>query len=334
MSDTPGGRRRLAPAKVLALITLAVGAWGLASATLAASPERTRLTVGLAAQSVNVLTLHVAALHTAAAEGLDLQLVSLGGGSRVTAAVVSDSVDLGVVALNTLLDGITAGHPIKAYYNLSGHAEFEWFGRAGIGRWADVRSAAVTSRGSLTEALTLHVLQRHSVRPEGGVQIVAAGEVASLLSALRAGRVDAAILVPPFTRQATALGLPRLGTEEQEVGSGWPRNLVVAREATVAQRAPAIRAFLRAYVRAARLIRADREIAIRAATDRLKYERADAEDAYRDLVRGQGERGDLPPHSLEAFWQVALTSGWVSETWPESRYLDRRLIDTFQEWAP
>jgi hypothetical protein len=37
---------------------------------------------------------------------------------------------------------------------------------------------------------------------------------------------------------------------------------------------------------------------------------------------------------MPVFWSIAVAAGEVEAPWPESRFLDRRLIDTFDRWAP
>jgi hypothetical protein len=37
---------------------------------------------------------------------------------------------------------------------------------------------------------------------------------------------------------------------------------------------------------------------------------------------------------MTVFWRILAAAGEVSEPWPEARFLNRRFIDTFAEWAP
>jgi hypothetical protein len=87
-------------------------------------------------------------------------------------------------------------------------------------------------------------------------------------------------------------------------------------------------------VRALRLLRADRELGVGLLGRWLKYERAQAERALDESLAGFDERGRLPTASMPVFWDIAVAAGEVGEPWPESRYVDRRFIDTFERWAP
>jgi hypothetical protein len=46
------------------------------------------------------------------------------------------------------------------------------------------------------------------------------------------------------------------------------------------------------------------------------------------------ERGRLPAAAMPIFWELAVEADEVGEAWPESRFLDRRFIDSFEAWAP
>jgi ABC-type nitrate/sulfonate/bicarbonate transport system substrate-binding protein len=118
------------------------------------------------------------------------------------------------------------------------------------------------------------------------------------------------------------------------VAPAWPAGILAARTQFLETHPRTIRAWLRAYVRAVRLARADPEVAIRTLTAVFKFERAAAERVYREVMPDIDERGRLPVASMPAVWQVMVTAGEVDAPWPESRFLDTRLMDTFDGWAP
>ena len=152
------------------------------------------------------------------------------------------------------------------------------------------------------------------------------------LQALKAGQVDAVILGAPFKWQAE--GFTRLGTEATEVAEEWPKAVLTAKERFLDDHPETVRALLRAYVKAIRLAKADREVAVQTMMNVVKYERPYAERAYEEIVPALNERGELPTKSMPVFWEVSMAAGDVTEPWPESRLFDRRFVDTFDEWAP
>jgi NitT/TauT family transport system substrate-binding protein len=299
-----------------------------------APAEAQRLTVGLAGHTKSYLSLYLARERTAREEGLDLELAVFEGGSRATAALVSGSVDLALASLDTLVSTLAAGRAVKVFYGGFNHADLEWFAAADVTGWDGLRgrTLAVSAPGSLTDNLTRYVLRRRGLQRD--VHVVALGGPSVRWQALRAGRVDAAVLQPPHKWQAEAQGFKRLGTQLEEIGPEWPMNVMFAREEVLERQAPALRALLRAHVRALRLVRSERELGVGALMRWLKYERPQAERAVDDALRGFDERGCLPRAILPVFWQIAVAAGDITQAWPESRYFDHRFVDTFDTWAP
>jgi NitT/TauT family transport system substrate-binding protein len=328
------GRRtvRVAVPLVLALVVILYPGFAHAGA----APEKPRLTVGLAGHTKSYLTLYVARERTAQSEGLELELVAFGGGSRAAAAAVSGSVDVGLASLDTLISAVSGGQPIRAFYGGFNHADFEWFALPGVATWEDLRgrTVAVSAYGSLTDFLTRHVLRKHGLEPGRHVHIMQGGGPSTRWQALRAGRVGAAILQTPLKWQAQADGFTRVGTQAEEIGREWPTNVMFARDEFLERHPWTVRALLRAHVRALRLVRSDRELGISVLMRSMKVGRPEAERSYDDAVAGFDERGRLPAQVMPIFWEIAVAAGEVVTPWAESRFLDRRFIDTFETWAP
>jgi hypothetical protein len=51
-------------------------------------------------------------------------------------------------------------------------------------------------------------------------------------------------------------------------------------------------------------------------------------------MTGFDERGKLPVTAMPIFWEIAMAAREVKEPRPGSPFLERRFIDTFDEWAP
>src|SRR6266850_5645650 len=74
--------------------------------------EKTHLTIGLSVPGATYLPLYVAVDEgTFAKQGIQTDVVEFRGGADVIRAVVSGSVDVGVVALAEITSGIDAGQP-------------------------------------------------------------------------------------------------------------------------------------------------------------------------------------------------------------------------------
>jgi NitT/TauT family transport system substrate-binding protein len=322
--------RRALLAAALPLLLVA----GLPGAGVADSrPERLRISVGLAGATKSYLPLYLARERTAQAEGLDLELVLFQGGSRAAAALASGSIDVAVASLDTVVSTMR-DRPVKVFYGGFSHPDFEWFAAPALASWDALRgrTLAVSAPGALTDFLTRHVLRKRGLERE--VHLVSTGSPAVRWQALRAGRVDAAILQTPHKWHAEAEGFTRLGAQVTEIAGRWPSNVMFAREEFLTTHGAVVRAFLRAHVRALRLARRERSLAVGVLRDWLKYEPPDAERTYDEAMPGFDERGTLPADVMPLFWEIVVSTGEVTARWPESRFLDRRFMDTFETWAP
>ena len=298
--------------------------------------ERQRVRVAIAGHSVEALPVYLTAEYTAPVQGLQVEMIVVSGGPRVAFTLAGDSTDIGVVSLTTVLNMIEGGQPMKAFFFTASYPLFSWFGRPGVRSWADVRGGTlgIVSPGSFSEFMTRYVVRKQALEPSRDVQFRALGGSPVRLAAVRAGRVDAAVLSPPDSWFAEELGLVQLASQATDVAEEWPHTVLVAKDRFLRERVDMVRAFLRAYVSAIRLAQIDRETTVQTLLTKLKWERRHAERAYVEAVRRFDERGRLPVRAMSTFWELSIASGEVTAPWPESRFLDRRYIDSFEDWAP
>ena len=271
-----------------------------------------------------------------AGEGLDLQVVSLSSGSRVMAALAAGSVDVTMSSLDAVVTAIGAGQPIRVFYAPRTAVGFMWYARSGISDWSDLRgrTIVISSFGSLTDTITRFVLKRQGLNPGVDVNVIQVTESAMRLAALQAGRADVAVISPPLNLTAEELGFRLLATQQTAIGELWPQGVFATRERVLAEQPGALRALLRAFIRGMRRVRAEREASVEQLMTRVKLPRAQAERLYDEAFPTLDERGDLSPGAMTVFWRMMVAAGEVTEPWPEARFLDRRFIDSYAQWAP
>jgi NitT/TauT family transport system substrate-binding protein len=298
--------------------------------------ERTSLRVATAVDALTFLPIYIAAARTWKEQGLDVQLFGFRGEAEALQALAGDSVDITLESVPGVIEAVKAGQPIRAFYAGFRQADFSWISGPSIKTWEDLRgkNVGVSTIGSLTDLLTRFALRRHKLEPEKDVNIVQIGSTQSSLAAIRSGRLAAGILSPPYTWQATGDGLNMLGTQAKEVSSSWPKHVFLAKTALLKDAPNTMKAFLRSHVSAIRLAKSDRDFALKTLVDKLKLTPDDALRAYNIELPGFDERGELPKDAMPTFWKIAMSNGDVDSPWPESKFLDRRYIDTFREWAP
>jgi NitT/TauT family transport system substrate-binding protein len=302
----------------------------------AATPERTTIRIGLPVDASTFLPVYLAAERTAQEEGLTIEIYAFRGDAEVAQALAADSVDVDVASVNNLINMLTAGQPVTGFYAGFHQASFSWHVRPETRGWADLRGkgAGVTTYGSLTDFLTRYALRKHGLEPERDVPILQVGPTSQALAALKGGRIELAIWAPPSSFAFEDEGYPRLSTQAAEVSEQWPQHIYFAKERFLADHPNTMRALLRAHVKAIRLAKADREAAVSTLVRALKFERSPTERTYDAIIEGFDERGLLPTRAMPVFWEIAVAAGDVTEPWPEAKLLDRRYVDTFDQWAP
>jgi NitT/TauT family transport system substrate-binding protein len=335
--DPTGTERRKGAGRpaLAAVLTLAVVAVTAHRVGPAEGSERVSVRVGLPSSNAAFLSLYLAAERTAPAEQLDLELTTLRAGAGLAPALASGSVDVGVASLNTVTKLVGAGEDVKVFYGGLSYADAAWFSRPPVRTWEDLRgrTVAIPTFGGYVHLLAQRALRKRGLTLGQDVHVARMGSDTTL-QALVAGRIDAALLSLPFSWEAQTRGLARLGNETEVLGTVWPKNLFFAKTRFLESQPAGIRALLRAHVRALRLAKADPALAADTLVRRVGYSPAAAEHAVREVVGKLSERGEVPADSLRMFWEVMVETGEEPAAWPEARYLDRRLIDSFETWAP
>lgn len=313
-----------------------LGAAGLVAAAPRGPLERPTLRVATAVDALTFLPIYIAAARTWKEQGLDVQLLAFRGEAEALQALAGDSVDVTMESVPGVIEAINAGQPIRAFYAGFRQADFSWVGSTAVKTWNDLRGkpVGVSMFGALTDLLTRYALRRHKIDPDKDVQMVQIGGTQAALAAVKSGRLGCAILSPPYWWQATGDGLNLLGTQANEVSRSWPKHIFMAKQSFLKDNPNTMMAFLRSHVAAIRVAKADRDFSVKVLVDKLKLTPGDTARAYDIVLPGFDEHGELPKEAMPTFWEIAKGNGDVHEPWPESKFFDRRYIDTFKEWAP
>jgi ABC-type nitrate/sulfonate/bicarbonate transport system substrate-binding protein len=305
-----------------------------ASAAALGPIEKPRLTLGIPLDAASFTPVYVAAARTWKPQGLDIELISFRGDAEVAQALAGDSIDISLQSLDGLINLINSGQPVRGFYAGFHQSDFDWYAQPRIKQWKDLKggTAGVSTYGSLTDQLTRYMLERNGLGPGKDVQVVQAGTTASMLAALKAGRLALAILSPPFKWMAQEAGFTQLG-RQLDIAPRWPKHAYLAKTKFIDDNPGTLRAFLRAHVTALRLAQADRDLTVNILIERLKWTRDYAQRAYEEVMPAYDERGRLPDADMDVFWSIEIAGGAVKEAWPDAKLIDDRFIKSFAEWA-
>jgi NitT/TauT family transport system substrate-binding protein len=194
-----------------------------------ATGSTTTIKIGIAAPSIQLLSYYVAKDEGYFAdEDLNLQETSIPTNGLV-AALVGNDLNLGTTGSDTAVVAAAAGQSIPILFmlqqrntqqlvigkklsslnipatypaNIRALPQGITIGLAALGGGSDVYDTAIMQGAGRTEG--------------SGYKVLALGSVPNILAALRTGKVDAAMLFPPYASEAVQQGLGRIVDEESE----------------------------------------------------------------------------------------------------------------------
>jgi len=231
--------------------------------------------VGVASKSAGFLPLYIGIEKGYFAEaGVSVtEPTVLSSGARLAAAMVGDSVDIGIGVAPDVFNLHAAGQPVVLLGSIYASYSVDIVAGPSINTPAtadlDSKIAAlsgkkigITGPGSGTEALLSYLFKRVGRDAKTQAELVSLGaDPAAAITALRSGQVDALSHVLSVGQQAEALGAGRLYISP---GRGDVPELVGAVHGTafslkpvVDRKRPAVAAFLAGYQRSMRLLKSN-----------------------------------------------------------------------------
>jgi len=148
-----------------------------------------------------------------AAEGLDLELNFAQSGAAVTQQLTAGSLDVALsVGITDPIRAIDKGASLALIRVVGNAAPYVLIGKPSLRSIADLKGKTI-SVGADNDITTVYFERMMAANglKKGDYDTLPAGVAAARLAALKAGVVDAAVVLPPLNFQATAAGLVTLG---------------------------------------------------------------------------------------------------------------------------
>lgn len=299
-------------------------------------PELQKLTIGLSVNDSTFLPIYLSdASGLFKQESLNVTVLAFRGGSDLTRALVANSVHIGVAAPTSVLSAISAGEDVRVFYGGFTQTPFFWFALPPIKSMQEARGKrlGITRFGSSTDALTRFALARAGVEAKE-VRIVQGGGSAERLAAMDTKQIDIGIFTWPHNFAAEDRGYTLI-QRQSDLMKDFPIQSFYAMKPFLDANPETVRAVLRAFIKAVRLARADKPLAVKTLIARAGLEEAFAARAYDQLIDGWREDGLLASdEGLKSFFEMAIAAGDVKDVWPREKYWDNRFVSTFDQWKP
>jgi NitT/TauT family transport system substrate-binding protein len=298
--------------------------------------EKTRVTIGLSVPGATYLPLYVAVDEgTFAKQGIQADVVEFRGGADVIRAAVSESIDVGVVALAEITSGIDAGQPLKAFYAGFNIPNFDWYAVSSIKSLAEAKGKriGITQYGTSSDFVTRYALTVNGLDPSKDVQILQAGPPSTRLAAMQAGQLDVSIFSTPEKFLAADRGYNLIYSQKQ-LSDDYPQHLFFATESFLASHPNTVKALLRGHSLAVRLAKQDRERAQQSLIKHLQIDPKYVERTYADVIDYIYEDGRLPNEkSLQVFFDMGIKTGRYKERWPLAKFWIPLYVDSYRQWT-
>lgn len=263
--------------------------------------------------------------------GLDVRLIYVAG-VRSLQALLANEVELVSVAGSTAIQANLAGADTVIVGGISNSVLMWLVVAPGITTAAGLRNGrlAVTRFGSLSDFMARTYLRRAGLTPDRDVALIQTGGYPESVAALQAGAIQAAMLSPPYH----TIAMKRLGFRELvdlSQSMKYQSNALVTLRRFAQTHSATVTAFLRSYVEAVRVFKAEREFTIGVLSRAMRTtDREILDDTY-SFYRDYFE--DIPHPTLEG---VQLILDEMAPRTPRARearpqdFVDLRFVQALE----
>jgi NitT/TauT family transport system substrate-binding protein len=259
-----------------------------------------------------------------AAEGLEVELIQMATNVTVVALTTKD-IDYST-ASGAVLRSAVRGLPVKVVMYFNGKPLHVLTARRDLNRIADVKGKIVgfAGYGDTTEFMLRAILHTAGMELEKDVRALAISGSGPRLTALLTGKVDAAILPPPYNIEAEAKGYKRI-IAAADVFDSATSGLGVHVD-KLKDNAGQVRRMIRALLRTQAFMKENKTDSVRIIADWLKLEPAAAASSYDLYVRGLTRDGLVPDKTLVFDVDRARESLKTTEAVPLDRVVDFTIV--------
>jgi NitT/TauT family transport system substrate-binding protein len=193
-------------------------------------------------------------------ERLDVELIRVGGSTRMVAAMLGGSAPIIQAGAVAALSANVAGGDVVIIGATGTVSPFRLMARPEIKQPADLKGkkAGITTFGSTSDQVVRIALKKFNLEPNKDVALLSLGAQPEAFAALQSGAIDVAALSFPLYPKAAKLGMRELVNFGQ-LGVEDINGTVITTRAFIAQNRDTALRFLRAFTRGMHRYRTDKE---------------------------------------------------------------------------
>lgn len=263
------------------------------------------------------------------AEGIDLQMILVASTIQVTALTTGDIDFSG--AQSQVMAGAARGLPVKVVGFQTIKPSFWLISKPEVKSMAELKSKiiGITAIGSSTDTLARFLLTKHGLTPDRDVALLGTGTTANILTAMKAGTIDAGVLSPPFNAMAKQLGYRTLAyfgdyVEQSLSGLGTSDKLI-------RDRPDLVRRMLTAMIKSLRFIQQRPAEVTQFIAKEWSVDGAVADELYKSMAPAFSRDGGMDEKGIRDALKRETERMALKEETPLSRVLDLRLLREVQK---
>ena len=263
------------------------------------------------------------------AEGIDLQMVLVASTIQVAALTTGDIDFSG--AQSQVMAGAARGLPVKVVGFLTIKPSFWLMAKPEIKSMADLKGKIIgtTAIGSSTDTLARFLVSKNGLTPDREVAFIGTGTTANILTAMKAGSVDAGVLSPPFNAMATQMGyrtLAYFGDYVEQSLSG-----VGTADRMIRERPELVKRMLVATIRSLRFIQQRPADSIQFIGKEWNMDSAAATELYKSMLPAFSKDGGMDEKGIRDALKRETERMALKEETPLSKVMDLRLLKEVQQ---
>lgn len=266
--------------------------------------------------------------------GLDVELLYIGGGGRAAQVVQSGEVPIGVLTGGAVVNSNLAGGDLVIIGSSMNVMTFVLMARPEIRRVEDLKSkkVGITRFGSATDFALRYVEDQRQVKRQRDFALLQLGGMPELLSALRAGALDAAVINAEVAIRARRDGFRELA-DISKMGLSFPTSSIVTTRSFIKRNENTVRKFTRGFVEGVHYGKTQRAFGIQILKKYLRNDDAALLDELYEMYILQNIPR-IPRPSQEAVKtvldQMAETDPRVANLRPE-QFIDSRFFQELEK---
>lgn len=197
-------------------------------------------------------------------ERLDIELIRVGGSTRMVAAMLGGSAPIIQAGASAALAATAAGSDVVIIGATGTVSPFRLMARPEIKQPSDLKGkkAGITTFGSTSDQVVRIALKKFNLEPNKDVALLSLGAQPEAFAALQSGAVDVAALSFPLYPKAAQLGMREL-VNFGALGVEDINGTVITTRSFIAQHRDTVLRFVRAFTRGMHRYRTDKEFSKR-----------------------------------------------------------------------